>query len=286
MLYDHTQPRYLPHLDHAELLLMGLSPLASGRWIEPDRDAGRYYRNKLEQRARLGNRVYRAHPDSAAAQEELAALLLAHLLEDHPDAYRCQGDHLHCLAGGYSVPLAGEETLWQASLWVAEDLVIMQPRGDSYYLSAASLCSASGWRLEDKFDGSLAAIHAVIPGFDSALLPNVERFFAHLKVERPVERFNWSLQVGGALNRRAGEAEPDGSDGELYYRVERQTLRRLPRSGAVVFTIRVFLHPLSCLRAWDGALPALLRAVENCPPALQRYKGFDRIAGALRGFCE
>ncbi|WP_116368776.1 heme-dependent oxidative N-demethylase family protein [Parahaliea mediterranea] len=286
MLFDHRQPRYFPHLDHAELLQMGLAPMPPAQWIEPDREAGRYHLNKLAQRARLGDCVYRALPASLPAQRELASLLLEHLLHSHPDVFQRhsqrQAQQLYCMPGGFRVPLAHEEVLWNASLWVADDLVIMEPRGDSYALTAASLCAASQWRLEDKFGGSLAAIHAVIPGFDQALLPRVERFFHHLKPAHPVVRFNWSLQHGHTLNRRPGS---EGGAGEpLYYRVERQSLRRLPQTGAVVFTIRVYLHPLTQLADVDGALPALLRAIDANPVGMQQYKGFERFAAALAAY--
>ncbi|GAB3291326.1 heme-dependent oxidative N-demethylase family protein [Parahaliea aestuarii] len=279
MLFDNCQPRYLPHLSHSELLQMGLVPMAPELWIEPDGEAGRYHLNKLAQRSRLGDRVYRELPESRPAQEELSTVLLKHLLQCHADCYRREGQYLYCLPGGFRAPLEHGEALWNASLWVADDLVIMEPRGDSYTLTAASLCAASQWRLEDKVGGSLADIHAVIPGFDSVLLPKVERFFQHLKVERPVVRYNWSLQHGHTLNRRPGSE--GGEDEPLFYRVERQSLRRLPASGAVVFTIRVYLHPLSQLVEMGNALPALLRAIDSNPPGMQQYKGFDRMAAAL-----
>lgn len=280
MLFDNRVPRYLPHLDGEDLLAMGLSPMDPARWIEPDGDAARYHHHKLQQRERLGERVHRARADSLPARRELAALLLDHLLADHPDCYRREGETLHCLPGNFRVALVGPEPLWRASLWVADDLVIMEPREGAYRLTAASLCSASGWRLEDKFDGSLAAVHGPVPDFDRVLLPSVERFFGHLKVERPVVRYNWSLQQGGKLNRRPGR---EGA-GELHYRVERQSLRRLPETGAVVFGIRVYLHPLASLRPLGEALPRLLEAVDRCPPALRRYKGFDRLAPLLEEY--
>jgi hypothetical protein len=50
----------------------------------------------------------------------------------------------------------------------------------------------------------------------------------------------------------------------MRLRVERQTLRRLPRSGAVVFTIRVYLTPLKELgRGEAGRLAAAIRGVKE-----------------------
>ena len=57
MLYDNRSPRYLPHMEHPEVLLMGLSPLGGESWLETDTDLARYRRHKLEQRELYGDRV-------------------------------------------------------------------------------------------------------------------------------------------------------------------------------------------------------------------------------------
>lgn len=274
-----TPLRYLPHMQSPELLQMGLSPMPAGGWIEPDMDAALFYRHKLQQRQRLGDRVWRALPESVPAQQETAQLLAAHLLRDHPARYSLQGSSLRCADGAFTLPLNGAEPLWNSSLWIADDLVLMQQRGREYVLTAASLCSPSHWRLEDKFDRSMSEIHEVIPGFNAALEPRIERFFSHLRVEHPVVRHNWSVQAGNELCVRPGEESP--GPGELYYRSERQSLRRLPQSGAIVFTIRVYLHPLTALASVPGAIPRLLAAIDACSPALYEYKGFAAVEDAL-----
>lgn len=272
--------RYLPHMQSPELLHMGLSPMPTSAWIEPDADALLFYRHKLQQRQRLGDRVWRALPESMPAQAEAAQLLAAHLQRDYPALYYPQDALLHCAGGAFTVPLESSEPLWNSALWIADDLVLMEQRGREYVLSAASLCSPSHWRLEDKFDRSMTSIHEVIPGFDVALGPKIQRFFAHLRVEHPVVRHNWSVQAGNALCVRPGE-DADGATDGLYYRSERQSLRRLPRTGAIVFTIRVYLHPLSALAAVPGAIPQLLAAIDACSPALYAYKGFAAVEETL-----
>ena len=174
------------------------------------------------------------------------------------------------ISHGQPVSGSRSEALWRASLWVAEDLVLMQADECGHYrLTAASLCSPSHWQLEDKLGKTLPEIHAPVPGFARELDARVARFFGHLKVERPVQRYNWGLQRGSGRCQRQDSPE-EGR--ELHYRVERQTLRRLPQTRAVVFTIRVMLAPLAALAARPGALAALFEAIEACPPALAHYK--------------
>jgi hypothetical protein len=269
-------------LNSSQVLSMGLAPLDAHRWIEPDATLPHWYAHKQDVRARLGSRVCRATPESLPAQREASTLLAAHLLRDHPAIYCRAGTTLHC--GDYAIDFDEQhpEPLWAISLAVADDLLLLQPRGDEYVLTAASLCSPSHWRLEEKFEQPMSTIHGPIPGFTGALQPRVERFLQHLHSARPVERFNWGLQRGAALCARHAEAD----EGALHYRCERQTLSRLPGTGAILFTIRVYLCPLDSLSAVPGALQTLLQAIDACPPALAVYKGFERLADdlkALRG---
>ncbi|TGD73902.1 DUF3445 domain-containing protein [Mangrovimicrobium sediminis] len=279
-----TALRYLPHQPNAEVLRMGLSPLVRTHWIETDAGIGDYHRHKLAQRTRLGDAVYRATPESLPAQRELAQLLRDYLCSVQARHYRLDGDTLHCTPGGFSTPADGDELLWLSSLWIADDLVIMQPQDDAYVLTAASLCSPSHWRLAEKFGKPMHEIHDPIPGFHQRLTPSIDRFFARLDPAQAYERFNWSLQVGDELLQFPDEHVRVDEDAELFYRVERQSLTRLPESGAIVFTIRVYLHPLEDLLPLEGALRTLLRAVEQTPPALANYKGFDRLAPALQRY--
>lgn len=283
MVVDDSAPRYLPHRAQTEVLAMGLTPLAATDWVEVDSSLGRFHAHKRRLGTARRNDVYRWLPESLPAQAELAEQLLGHLLTTHGDYYERRGDTIDCLAGAFSVswpPAVAADTLWRLSLLVAEDLILMAPGPGGYRMVAASLCSPSHWRLAEKIGRPLRAIHDPIPGVHDSLSSRIDRFFDHLRPERPVQRFNWSLQTDPELfHPGRSTCPPPGTP--LYYRVERQTLVRLPRTGVVAFTIRVFLHPLECLRACPGALGALLAAVDATPPALAAYKGFDTMDAAL-----
>jgi len=99
-----------------------------------------------------------------------------------------------------------------------------------------------------------------------------------------VVRHNWSLQSGAGLCQRPDEWNSDEDCAALYYRSERQILRRLPQTAAVLFTIRVYLHPLDTLREKPGALDALFDAIDATPAALAAYKGFDTLAPQLTSY--
>ena len=76
MFASKEQAPYLPFVKAPEFMAMGLGRLDAGHWIEPDDALPAYYDNKLAQRGLLGDAVYQALPESAAAQRELHGLLL------------------------------------------------------------------------------------------------------------------------------------------------------------------------------------------------------------------
>lgn len=277
MLYSKAI-RYLPFIGEVRMLSMGLNPLGDGHWIEPDPGLPEYHANKLQQRSLLGDRVYAELPESLPAQQELKQLLLAHLLDRHGDVYHREGDHLQAM--GMQMAMSGEEPLWIASLWIQDDICLLQPGENGYRLTAASLAAPSHWRLEEKIGRALDVIHAPIPDFKEQLGSQVARFFDFLKVETPVWRCNWSVLADSALMQR-GESEQRPVAGPLYMRVERQCLRRLPDTGAVVFTIRVYVHPLEVIQGVSGASEALQQAVKGLDKQHSRYKGIRQLQPML-----
>lgn len=59
----------------------------------------------------------------------------------------------------------------------------------------------------------------------------------------------------------------------LRMRTERQTLRRLPLSGAIVFTIRTYVVPIEELGKEPGVPARMASAVRSWPEGVGRYKG-------------
>ncbi|KAI8984978.1 hypothetical protein BD414DRAFT_462851 [Trametes punicea] len=64
-------------------------------------------------------------------------------------------------------------------------------------------------------------------------------------------------------------------------RTERQTLRRLPRTGAIVFTIRVYQTPVEELLREPGVPGRMASAIRSWPEDVARYKARDAYEGIL-----
>lgn len=80
-----------------------------------------------------------------------------------------------------------------------------------------------------------------------------------------------------------GTAKPKDTDSQgpakvewIHLRTERQTLRRLPRSGAVVFTIRTYFTPMVELGRETGVPERLASALRSWPLDVAGYKGKSR----------
>ena len=67
---------------------------------------------------------------------------------------------------------------------------------------------------------------------------------------------------------------------EIHFRSERQTLRRLPRSKAIVFTIRTYFEPVTTLAQEPHVPGRLAEAIRSWDDTVSFYKGkshWDKI---------
>ena len=79
-----------------------------------------------------------------------------------------------------------------------------------------------------------------------------------------------------AAPRPPDPGEADAAD-RLFLRVERETLRRFPRTGAVLFTIGTTVRPLSHLAERPDDARRLAQALNAFPDDVAGYKGVDAL---------
>lgn len=284
-------PRYTPYASGAHRLSVGLAPLDPAGWFEPDRQWAEHMANKAAILKFQHSDVVAALPGSEGAQEELLATMRAHLPAAHPELYVRAGETLrvqNAHPGGVDDPeLAGID---RCGRMVQEDLCLMQAREDKFVLTAASLCAPSGWKLSEKLGQPLVGIHAPVPGYDVELAHRVQRVFQGLQAGKPVWRTNWSLATEPTLFMPGGHsASPVQGDAvtaqnagtHVWIRVERQTLTRLPQTGAILFTIKTHIDPLSVLAGRPDLCAGLKGSVETMTPDMRDYKAISRYKAAL-----
>lgn len=302
---DAQRPTRTPYDGSATPFTIGLKPLDLNEWIEVDDRLGDFLAEKEQHYATAFNRVFRAEEESRPAQAEVLELLAEFLPQRFPEIYRRADGVIEIAGTGRRVTLdeAPGMPLLTASRLVQEDLVIMRKGDNGWRLSAASLCFPSSWSLAEKFGRALPDIHATVPGFGPGTRADmlIARIFDNMKVDQPVERCNWSLQRDARLHHpetkrdrdaRAGSGSQTVDQGEIastFIRVERQTLRKLPASGDILFTIRIHLDPmsaLSCHPERSRLAAGLARQLAALDSDQLAYKGLtadrDRLVNALQ----
>lgn len=228
---------------------------------------------------------------SGAMRAEALAVLVAHLCADRAAWFsRCDNKLTNHLTGEtWALDRLDHDPLEVAGRLVVEDICLLAP-APCPLLAAAVLCFPSRWRLADKIGQPLHAIHAPVPDYAWALGGPVDRFLGLLKPGRLVARMNWSIHDDAALFQPEADHAPRqaittaNAGAMLTLRIERQTLSRLPQTGAILFTIRTYQHRLSRVAAVPGAAASLREALMGLPNAVAAYKGISAFRAALEGY--
>ncbi|GGZ33760.1 heme-dependent oxidative N-demethylase family protein [Asticcacaulis endophyticus] len=282
---------HTPYDGSSKLFQIGLKPLNLHDWIDADAHLLAYLDAKDQVMNRVPHEVFVAEAGTEDAQTEVLHLLADHLPQRFPQIYHRLGPQIDIVPAFRRVRMDAPflPPLLLAAGLVQEDLVLMRKGADGWRLTAGCVCFASSWSLPEKFGQALDAIHAPVPGFSGGTRNStiMSRIFDNLTPDQPVVRWNWSIYSNDELHH-PHLSPPRRFDDGMYLRLERQTLRKLPVSGDILFTIRIYIDPLEALtRRDDGA--SLARAIATQIMALSPeeldYKGLtvekDRLLQRL-----
>ena len=248
----------LPKARGGGVLKMGLAKLDQSQWLQPD-------------------------PDLAARAEGFAAYPAGIQLSPEGEGPGAELAVMFGLAGG----------LPEAARAHHEDMCLLTRAADDepYRLVGAAVAWPSDWTPADKLGLPLRALHAPIHGYEDQLADGVDHFMAKLKPGAIYGRCNWFIAAMGDRHWIADAPEaafahvtPDNAGESLFVRSERQTLRRLPRTGAILFTIGSYVSPFGRLSRDNRqrlavAMTSLLRGEGD-------RRGAGAYADALIGYAE
>lgn len=189
--------------------------------------------------------VIAALPGTGPALAELFAMGLA-ACADLP-GYSVQADHV-VRPDGARVALDPGAPLETLGRLFQQDLCLLHPGPEGHLLTAAVLCFPASWALGDKIGRPLVPIHAPVAAYTPDIAARVQRLFDAIRPGAPLMRANLLLYEDPALFQPRRESDPrPRSRTPGFVRSERQILTRLPRSGAVVFSIHTVVVALADL---------------------------------------
>lgn len=257
---------------------MGIRRLSADQWLDVDhhRTAELAYKSHLLNADR--DAVFAAMPGIEEESQELLDQIVANLAEHH---------------GLVVTPDASLHPLDAAGRLIQEDLTILRETAEGTILIGGTVCFPSGWFLQEKLGLPVAAIHEPIPRYATELAAKVDRYFERLTVERPGWRRNWFVYDDPNLFQPADPTNEVPADGvrRFYLRSERETMRRLPRTNVIVFTIRTQQVQLDALAHRPDVAADIAAFFRGSPDVSARLKGvapfrdelmeqLDRLAGA------
>ncbi|EKG16977.1 hypothetical protein MPH_05803 [Macrophomina phaseolina MS6] len=225
-------------------------------------------------------------PEADAAVEELLEDLVAYLPRRFPGVWGTEeeGSRVRWLRNG----VTGER--WEVVARVTEeDLAVLVPgegeeekEEEEYVLKAAVSAFPAGFEMREKMDKGLTAIHGPVPVYKERLRTAMNKFFKSVGPEKLVMRVNWGINDREELFFLEGTHLHEGDTAtanehidinQVQLRVERQVLRRLPKSGAMCMLTKTYLYRLVDIAEEPGFAARLGGMLHKLPEKIAFYKG-------------
>ncbi|KAI2628585.1 hypothetical protein GGR54DRAFT_352098 [Hypoxylon sp. NC1633] len=281
---ERAKPRPYRPFRWAYHQTMSLTKLENDWWIELEST----YKTRIAQRQELyakhGESVLQWLPGSELACKELMEMVLQFLCARYPQYFVLSADKSRLenkILGTVSV-IKEKHPLLILLDNVPEDFGIMlrHPENGYYFFRAGMICSALGWNVGTKIGMQLHEIHQPIPDYKEKMQFSMDRFFSKMPASKPIQRGSWGLEVDQPLYMPPGDPHESYRDiqdktltrSRIHLRVDWQTLRRLPLSGAVVFNFKALFTPLEEFRDEPYVPSLILKVLTEGKDSLMKYK--------------
>ncbi|KDR69010.1 hypothetical protein GALMADRAFT_272187 [Galerina marginata CBS 339.88] len=237
---------------------MALKKMEPDWWIELEST----YRERVAQRKQLyadhGKAIIDMLPGSGSACQELMEMVIQFLCARYPNQFQVEATWKSRIFLNRILGISSDTKVVNPLEFllehVPEDFLIVQEdtRTGLYVLRAAVSCSAVGWRLAEKMGKPLHEVHGPVPDYKEKMQSSMDRYFTNMPSDKPIQRGSWSLEIGQLLYSQPGDPhfgfrerqEPNLQVEDIFLRVDWQTLRRLPKSRAIVFNFKALFTPV------------------------------------------
>lgn len=169
--------------------------------------------------------------------------------------------------------------------WEPDFVLLSKDAVGAFRLRGGAVCFPSWWALTEKIGLTLDETHGPVPGLNSDLGPTLSQFLEKLKPGIAYERANWGLAATSELNLHPALSRPrlglPFAVENTWIRIEDQILAALPRTGGIVFGIRLRIAPLRQFLDDPPLRAGLHRALATFSEPFAAYKGLSPVMSDL-----
>jgi hypothetical protein len=239
-----------------------------------------------------------ALPHMITAQWDMLELLMTSMARDYPEHFSLtrEGSSWHWINRPLGidqkftfgdVATLPYEPMEYIGRQCQGDFSIQDQRDDQLWMDAGIITAQADWSLDFDVGMNFFEWHAPVPlAHQIGVFERALKFLLNLQHGRPVRRLNWTMTINPRLDTSPENYHKWGTDrttvtpenvgDKVHLRVELQGLWRLPRSNAILFSIRCYMIKMSELVTvpkWGRRLPRVLRTLPN---EIADYKGLTR----------
>ncbi|CUM67352.1 uncharacterized protein PRCAT00005045001 [Priceomyces carsonii] len=283
---------------------MSIFKLDINHWLDMDKHYWHYIQEKERIRLKFGQEDFNSLSSAYEDCVELMETVTDHMLTRYPLLFKLidnKGDNGKVIKNlltsetlDMSLPLK-EHPLTYISKMAKEDFYVVKrnPEDDTHYLAAAAVPFPGGsFKICDILGRKLDVLHDRVPYYKEKLQKSMEKYMSKMKVADPVERASWHITWDHKLRVNNVYQIPKFKDDveelmkssepkDFNVRVERQTLRRLPKSKAIIFTNHPVFYSIEEMKN-EPMVPSLLRKIlYEAPEDIIKYKKFDMFRDHL-----
>ncbi|CAK9436127.1 uncharacterized protein LODBEIA_P06850 [Lodderomyces beijingensis] len=290
---------------------MSIFKLDINHWLDMDKYYQHYIDEKKRIRLKFGKQNFDCLPEGKDACVELMEMVVDHMVKRYPLLFVVLKNGDWATEGkivrnevtkeilDMTLPLKQDPLVFISKLAKEDFYIVKKNEKDGlHYLVAAAVPFPGGsFGIDQKIGRNLDVIHTDVPYYETKLKRSMERWFEKMRPEDPVERASWyitwdtMLKVNNIYQRPEFkpnlEADMKGTDlREFNVRVERQTLRRLPRSNAIIFTNHPVFYSIDEMKD-EPMVPSLIKKIlYEGPEDILKYKNFAFVRDHLSPYLD
>ncbi|ODV97835.1 hypothetical protein PACTADRAFT_20862, partial [Pachysolen tannophilus NRRL Y-2460] len=183
---------------------------------------------------------------------------------------------------------------------IEDDFVILlkNEKDEEYILRGGNFLFPAGFNPKKLLGSPLTSIHLPVPQYTEKLQLAMNKFFNRINSSQYVVRNNWSIQTHDKIHdlglnhgkpgqdiSKIEKLKPEFLDfNKVFLRSERQVLTRLPKTKAVVMSIKTYFTPLIKLREEENMSEVLCNAIDGLPDDLAIYKNKIKWGEAVKAY--